>query len=247
MNAGIYIIVVRRPARPDLFYVGQASNLERRRRDHFRHLRGGRHDNRRLQALFDKHGPEVFSFETVLVCDLAMLASYEQATLNFYLTSVKRRVLNICRECVTSTAGCKMSAATRAKQSAAKKGKPGRIWTAESRAKLSATNAGKKPSAASIQATVDLRTGKPLSLATRQKMSASHVGRKFTDEHKANIKSSRVGAYTPEVRAAISSAMMGNKNNLGKRHSLETRKKLSAAAIAREDRKRSGANKEIVS
>jgi group I intron endonuclease len=237
MKAGIYRIIVRRPGKPDLYYVGQAIDFSRRDRDHMRHLRGKRHANQRLQALFEKYGADIFSFERLLICAPDTLQCYEQAVLDFYIATFGRRVLNICRECVSSSRGTKRSKQSRALMSAAKKGKPGRIWTPESCAKVSATKKGIPPSRKTIDAGIKARTGSTASLETRAKMSAKHTGRTDSDETKAKKSAARKN-LSAEARANLSTALLGNQNNLGKKHSPETRQKLSIAAKKREERKR---------
>jgi group I intron endonuclease len=47
------------------FYVGSAVNLGRRKSKHFSELRKGKHNNRRLQAAWDKYGESSFIFAVV--------------------------------------------------------------------------------------------------------------------------------------------------------------------------------------
>lgn len=115
MTTGIYCITVSRPQKPDLFYIGQAIDLERRWQRHRRHLCTGVHDNRRIQSLFDKYGAGALSFKTVIVCESGDLCLYEQAVLDFNIATYRSRVLNICRRCVRSPAGVKRSALARAR------------------------------------------------------------------------------------------------------------------------------------
>lgn len=238
MTSGIYQIVVKRPGRSDLFYIGQATNLERREHDHKRHLRGRRHDNRRLQALHDKYGTHAISFDVILICAPAHLTEYEQAILDLRVALLGRRVLNICRECVASAFGTKRTAETKARQSAAKKGKPGRIWTEESREKLRRSKAGTKPSDAAIQAGIKTRTGSRASPETRMLMSKAQKGRKHSAETRAKMSAARKN-LSPETRAKLSAALQGNKNCLGRKYSTQSIQKMSLAALERERRARS--------
>jgi group I intron endonuclease len=237
MTAGIYRIVARREGKPELFYIGQAIDLDRRERDHFRHLRSGRHDNPRLQAVFDKYGEAIFVFERILICSGDTLANYEQNILDFYVDTVGRHLLNICQKCVTSSAGVRRSADTRARMSAAKKGKPGRLWSIESRLKVSSTKKGIPPSAATIKAGIEARTGSSASTITRARMSASHLGRVDSAETRAKKSAARKN-LSNEGRVNLSIALRGNKNGQGSRRSPESRLKISIAALAREKAKR---------
>lgn len=237
MPSGIYTITVRRPSKPDLFYIGQASDLQRRCGDHLRHLRRGTHDNKRLSALFTKYGADAFSINTVLICLPNSLLLYEQSIVDFYVGLFGRRVLNICRKCVASSFGTKMSIVSRSRMSAAKIGKSGRPWTDEQRSKLSEARKGIKPSLSTIQATIAFRTGKALSVETRKKMSASQKGRRISLETRIKM-SENAKCRSPEHLAKISEALKGNRNCVGNRHSAETLLKLSAAAKLREAKKR---------
>jgi hypothetical protein len=85
---------------------------------------------------------------------------------------------------------------------------------------------------------------------TRAKMSVAHIGKKFTDEHRANLSAARVGRkrgpyaaranmasapigkkLTDEHRAKISAALVGNKRNLGRKHTAKARANMSAAQV----------------
>lgn len=43
-------------------YIGQTNNIERRKKEHFSALRGKRHENKHLQAAWDKYGEQEFHF-----------------------------------------------------------------------------------------------------------------------------------------------------------------------------------------
>ena len=92
-----------------------------------------------------------------------------------------------------TTAGKIHSDESRAKMSAAKKGKPGKPHNEEHRAKISAANKGKTHNE-----------------ETRAKMSASRKGRTFTEEHRAKMSASNKGkTHSPETRAKMSAANKG--------------------------------------
>lgn len=59
-------------------YIGQAVNLRKRKATHLATLRKGRHRNKRLQASFNKHGEQAFSFSAVEYCELGELIAREQ-------------------------------------------------------------------------------------------------------------------------------------------------------------------------
>lgn len=74
-NAGVYQI---RALHSKEVYVGSSRNLEQRKHDHFRFLRYGKHKNPKLQNSYNKHGPENFVFEVLLICDPENCLIYEQ-------------------------------------------------------------------------------------------------------------------------------------------------------------------------
>jgi hypothetical protein len=125
---------------------------------------------------------------------------------------------------VLANTGRKMSADHRAKMEpiwAAQRGQKRNIhFTAEARAKISATHKGntrargKKLPPRSAEFRLKMRNanlGKRHSAETRAKISAIQVGKKLTAEH----------------RAKISAGMRGNRNCIGIKQSLETRAKRS--------------------
>lgn len=64
MNQGIYKII---NTVTDNFYIGSAVNLKRRKTRHFSELRNNAHNNKRLQAAWNKYGEEAFVFEVLEV------------------------------------------------------------------------------------------------------------------------------------------------------------------------------------
>lgn len=79
MNSGIYLIRCN-----DYVYVGQSSNLSRRKRDHFNYLRKNEHHNTLAQNLFVKYGEDSFTFSIAIYCDVHSLTFYEQNTYNIF-------------------------------------------------------------------------------------------------------------------------------------------------------------------
>lgn len=94
--------------------------------------------------------------------------------------------------------------------------------SAEARAKISASLKGNK------------RTkGNKLSPSHRAKIGAALKGNKLSSEHCAKISAAKKGKkgkkHSPETRARLSAILKGHKRRLGQKHSLETRAKMSAA------------------
>ena len=118
--------------------------------------------------------------------------------------------------------GRKLSEETKAKISAARKGKKGKPHSEESKAKISAANKGKKgkPLSEEHKAKISAANkGKPLSEETKAKLSASlkdnipwNKGRKLSEEHKAKLSASLKGReFSEETRAKLSAARKGKK------------------------------------
>jgi group I intron endonuclease len=74
-NSGIYQIKALHSGE---IYIGSSSNLEQRERDHFRFLRYGTHDNPKLQASYNKYGPENFVFQVLVYCEPENCLDVEQ-------------------------------------------------------------------------------------------------------------------------------------------------------------------------
>lgn len=62
VQQGIYKIVNKKN---DNFYIGSAVNLKRRKTRHFSELRNNKHNNKHLQAAWNKYGEESFVFSIV--------------------------------------------------------------------------------------------------------------------------------------------------------------------------------------
>lgn len=192
------------------FYVGSAADVKARWRAHRWALNAGRHSNSKLQRAWDKYGADAFVFSVLeTVPDVARLLQREQEWLDIFECVLVG--YNIALVAGSPTRGLKASEETKAKMSAAMKGRPGVSPSAETRDKLSAKLKGRK-----------------LSDETRAKMSASRMGRKFSEESKAKMSASAKGKTKSEAhRAALAAAQTGKKD------SEETRLAKSKAAKQR--------------
>ena len=135
--------------------------------------------------------------------------------------------------------GRKLSEETKAKISAARKGKKGKPHSEESKAKISAANKGKKgkPLSEEHKAKISAANkGKPLSEETKAKLSASLKGREFSEETRAKLSAARKGKpLSEETKAKLSASLKDNIPwNKGRKLSEEHKAKLSASLKGRE-------------
>jgi hypothetical protein len=87
-NTGIYQI---RNTINHKVYIGKASNLYRRKYQHFGELKSGKHKNKYLQSSFNKYGDDNFVFEVIEFCNLDELGKREYYWINYY-NSYKRDI-----------------------------------------------------------------------------------------------------------------------------------------------------------
>lgn len=192
---GIYVI---RNLKTGNVYVGSSDNIERRVRAHMNLLARGRHHSIKLQRAWDKHGSELFAFETLeVVADVERLIEREQE----YIDSMGAFGMggyNMIPN-AGSTRGVKrppMSAEQRAKIAATN---TGRTHTEESKQKISKANRGLKRSAEHCARISERLKGGKLTPETIAKRSAKIRGIKH-------------GPYSEERRKNISESLKGRKS-----------------------------------
>jgi group I intron endonuclease len=141
-------------------YVGSASHLQQRKSAHLTGLRNNKHGNAHLQSAWNKYGEENFEFVILEHVAKEFLLDVEQRYLD-----TTRREYNIATVAWAPNLGKPLSAETRAKQSAALKGRVcpqerrlrtsatlmGHAVSEETRAKIRAATRGKKKSGARSQ------------------------------------------------------------------------------------------------
>jgi len=189
MAQGIYKII---NVVNNKFYVGSAVDLKRRKTRHFSELRTSKHNNRYLQAAWNKYGEQAFVF--VVVEDLpkgADLLAAENVWLNEHVG--KEYCYNIGINATAPMLG--MS------------GELSPTWgykhTPEAIAKIAETSLGRKQSAETIEKKIAYMRGKPKSAEARAKISAALMGEgnfwfgKKRPEHGAKV-SRAVVATSPD-------------------------------------------------
>ena len=136
-------------------YIGSATNLRQRKRQHWSELRRNCHRNKHLQNTWNKHGEEVFRFEVIEYWEPEFLVSMEQWWMNmlcpeYNLAPVARSSFGVMRTDETKAKmskarkGVNLSDKHKANISAAKIGRKRTPFTPEHKAKISAAMKGNR-------------------------------------------------------------------------------------------------------
>jgi group I intron endonuclease len=178
-------------------YIGSAVNVANRFYEHRKHLRKGTHANSHLQHAWLKYGADAFQWTLVARCAPELLIAAEQQAIDRCVALHGRdRLYNICLV-AQSALGVRRSLETRRRMSEAKRGKK---HTAESCANMGASRRGKRRSPEAMAKTQAAHRGMKRSAECRAKMSAASARRDRS-----------TWAKTPEHRAKIAAAMLGNR------------------------------------
>lgn len=206
---GVYLI---RNNRNNKGYVGsssQKSGVFGRCSTHRKMLRQGRHDNAHLQAAWLQDGEMAFEFLLLeAVPDVEQLLTREQYWMDYLGVTHPAVGYNMCPR-AGSCRGLRPSAETLARRRLALSGitkdwsawareelrqrNKDRVWTVESRAKISKSSRAWVRDEAYRQRMSQVKTGFKHSAASKKKMSEACKGRVFTEEHKANISRAKAG------------------------------------------------------
>lgn len=192
MTSGVYEIVNTTNGKS---YVGSSINMKKRWSEHRCGLRNNTHHAMVLQRAWNKYGEGAFVFKPLLICAEDMLVFYEQrafdavepaynATLEAASPSADSAVRAKIREALM---GHKVSEETRAKQSAAKKGRKQTPEAVAARIAGLATRSpeAKRATAERLSAAGVARFADP---AARAAIGAASKGRKATAEQKAKLR-----------------------------------------------------------
>lgn len=152
LDSGIYQIV---NLINDTRYIGSATNLSLREKQHDICLKGNRHHNSYLQRAYNKYGKENFEFQIILYCDKKDLIFYEQIAINIF--DFKTELYNISPT-AGNTLGVKFSIESKKNMSIKRKGIK---LSPETCLKMSESKKGEKHH----------NYGKKASIETRQKQS----------------------------------------------------------------------------
>lgn len=193
------------------FYVGSALfSIRVRCRTHRARLRANKHPNKHLQRAWNKYGEHSFKFSVVEICDYKECLVREQYWLDL-LKPYDRKLGYNKSNLATGVAGIK--------------------WTAEQRARLSASlrALNRKLTPEEIKHRSSKQRGLKRSDETKARMSESAKRRGISDETRAKI---NAALKSEEVRAKLARA------NLGKKASAEARANMSLAQRRRFARQR---------
>lgn len=171
-------------------YIGSAVRFNPRWNGHRVHLKRGSHHSRGLQSAWLKYGPSAFIFRPIIICEKQMVLFYEQIALD--ALQPEYNSLKIAGSCI------------------------GREVTAETRAKISRQNAGRKRSPEFVERLRQTMTGSHLSPERAAKLIGNKhaLGHKHSDEWKRQNSIRNTGVKrpkSPEHRAKIAASLRGRK------------------------------------
>lgn len=195
------------------YYGGRARFFRKRWRSHLRDLKAGKHENPRMQAVFDKHGrfdPEIVS----------VLLPHEQREAEQVWLDTHFRQPGCVNLSPFAKGGCEnRSPETRAKMSRTRSTRPDLVLKAQETLELNRMHKGDKKSEAAvakIRLAASFRIGLKQSPDTIAKRVAKILGRKNTPETLQRMSdAAKIRArmfptvHGPETRALISSQQDG--------------------------------------
>lgn len=164
MTSGIYKI---HWPNNNYFYIGQAQNLKKREREHNNRLKIGKHENYKMQNVYKKHGPHIFTVLEYLPVE--QLTKSEENLLSIYFGT--KYCCNLVN-CARGSRGRLMTDELRKKLSDARK-----YLTEESRKNISMAQMGKVNSKESNE---------------KRRQSMLNV----SDEYKNKMRDIKTGTYT---------------------------------------------------
>lgn len=169
----------------DLWYVGQTTQLGKRKIHHLHKLRAGTHHNPRLQKSFTKYGEEWFQWVILEECATDMLDIREKAWIAYYKSSHRDHGYN-----------CDGGGNFR------------KIITPESSARRSYAHKGKTMSEEAKRRISEFRKAYYADPENRKKASLRAMGRKHTKASKSKMAEAKLGTQRPEhIKIKISETM----------------------------------------
>jgi group I intron endonuclease len=192
MICGIYEI---RNTVNNKFYIGSSSNIRRRFSDHRSCLYRGIHNNNHLQQSWCKYGEPAFEFKLLFIVDKDNLCLFEQRTID-----ILKPQYNKSMYVEKFALGMKKSPEEREKirqrhlgkhtsenqKLAVAKANASRVWSEESKSKITESLTGKKRA--------------PFSEEWKYKLGATYRGKHLSQEHRKKIGDSNANGLNGCIR-----------------------------------------------
>lgn len=214
-NQGIYLI---RNLITGRIYVGQTTRLKRRGNEHFSNLRLNKHANRRLQASYNKRGPEAFQYEILQAgIPTEQLTTQENHFLDLY-RAAPEGIYNGPGPAEEPTRGYKHSEETKLKMK--------ETLNKRTEAEKEESNRLRSQTAQGKAVTVTAEVRKKISEAKKGKSLGpmpEETKKKVSEALKAHYQTQGPRSPSEEHRAKIARALTGRK------HSEEAKQRMSAA------------------
>jgi len=196
-------------------YIGSAVNFTIRYNRHKHHLIKNNHHSPILQNHVNKYGIETLEFSIIELCIKDILHEREQFFIDKLLP-----VFNICSSVKKGRFGFKMSDEAKEKSKQTKINNGTYLVISKLIAERNKGNT--------------YRLGKKLSQESKDKISSSNKGKKRTAEQIEALRKISTGRkHTDEAKEKMRLKALGNKVNVGRVYSLESKKKMSDAAKKR--------------
>lgn len=208
--SGIYCAIHKSTS---LCYVGSSINIRKRLKEHFyKAFRRG--SVNRFHVMLRQFGIDAFDFSVVEECDESALLEREK----FYISFFDSASLDGFNSRPNPTANYDY------------------VASEVTRARISRSKKGRKPTPQQIQNQIVGQTGLRKSIETRNKISMANKGKVFSREHRSRISAARIGRpLSAETRAKQSASLMGHSyspESISKRHETIRLKRAEMAAVS---------------
>lgn len=217
-------------------YIGASKDIDKRLWQHENDLKNNHHHNKAMQYDWNLYSRDNFIFEILEECDHIFVDDRERYWIDYYggLENIKTYNLQSGGVHGFSYAEKVLDVMREKKKGIEGNSHPryGVAHTEESKMKISEHTKGRVPWNKGVPRTEE--TKKKISEANKGKISY-RKGITMSEEDRQKLRDSLKDCHlgkkhSKETRQKMSASQMGNKNNLGKKRSEETRKKQSESA-----------------